>query len=72
MRNLLGTLERAAVIALERTASRSWPEPEGSDQARRCFPDTAARAEGCLPGSPARDDGCFPSRGPARQPEVPR
>ncbi len=70
MRNLIGSLERAAMIALERTASRPRPEPADGDQARHCFPDAVARAEGCLPGSPAPDDGCFPSRESARRQQV--
>ncbi len=63
MRNLLGSLERAVAIALNRTATAdgsSAPADRGGP--RRCFPDAAAPANGCIPGSPAPSDGCFPDR----------
>ncbi|HEX5188080.1 MAG TPA: hypothetical protein VFW16_00960 [Streptosporangiaceae bacterium] len=67
MRNLLGSLERVAAIALgrataagHRPATRRSAVPDGRGEERRCFPDSPAPADGCLPGSPAPDDGCFP------------
>ena len=60
MKNVLASLERAAVIALGGLGA-TGREPTGDrDRQRRCFPETEAPAEGCLPSAPARDDGCFP------------
>lgn len=72
MRNLLGSLERAAARALRHNrgsgrwpASGRGPVPDGRDGQRGCFPDSKAD-DGCLPGSPAHDEGCFP-QSPARE-----
>ena len=79
MRNVLGSIERAAAIALSVAAGSSHPTASGRDQVsegrdrqRSCFPETVASADGCLPGSPAPDDGCFPGgRHSLRPPGLP-
>ena len=79
MRNVLGSIERAAAIALSAAAASGHgpaagrdPVAEGRNRQRRCFPDAVASADGCLPGSPAPDDGCFPGgRHSLRPPGLP-
>jgi len=63
MRNVLGSLERAARAALEQAGALAHgptrPTPARSKRPRRCFPDSAAPEDGCVPGSAAPGDGCF-------------
>ena len=75
MRNVLGSIERAAATALSvaagsshRPASGRDPVSDGRDRRHGCFPDAVASADGCLPGSPAPDDGCFPGGRHSLQP----
>jgi hypothetical protein len=67
MKNVLASLERAAVLALGGLAA-SGREPAAGDRdgLRRCFPETTGPADGCLPSSSVPDDGCFPARPPRR------
>jgi hypothetical protein len=67
MKNVLASMERAAVLALGGLgASGREPAAGDLDGLRRCIPETAAPADGCLPSSAAPDDGCFPARPPRR------
>jgi hypothetical protein len=60
MKNVLASLERAAVTALGGLGSARREPLADRDGQRRCFPETAAPTEGCLPAAPAQDEGCFP------------
>jgi hypothetical protein len=61
MTNLLGSLGRAAKLALDQAGtSGPRPPPAGSGGPRRCFPDSPAPDYGCVPASAAPSDGCFP------------
>ena len=78
MRNVLGSIERAAMAlsgaagSVQRPASGRDLMSEGRDRQRGCFPDAAASPEGCMPGSPSPDDGCFPGgRHSLRPPGLP-
>jgi hypothetical protein len=65
MKNVLASLERAAVIALGGLGTSGREPPAGDrDGLRRCFPEAAAPPHGCVPAAPAQDDGCFPGRAP--------
>ena len=69
MGNLLGSLGRAAWVALEQAAaSGRLPAPAGEQQPRRCFPDSPAPEDGCVPGSAAPAEGCFPEPHGTRSP----
>ena len=73
MTNLLGSLDRAARVALERAGALGHgptrPAPARSERPRRCFPDSAAPEDGCFPGSTAPSDGCFAKPEGKRSPQ---
>jgi hypothetical protein len=59
--NLLGSLGRAAKVALDQAGpSDRGPAPARSDRPRRCFPDSVVPEDGCVPDSAAPSEGCFP------------
>ena len=65
MKNVLASLERAAVLALGGLAA-SGREPAAGDRdgLRRCFPGSPAGDSGCFPAGAAAADGCFPAPAP--------
>jgi hypothetical protein len=63
MMSPLGSLERAAALALDQVdAARDRRKSDDRQRLRRCFPEPQAREENCFPQREAPDDGCFPPR----------